>query len=263
MHRHIAQLTVGLLVLLLTAAAPASLAPGAVIGLAGTPHLWIADEHGVLHWGGDTRALSGKHIDWNNRRDVSLAELQTYPLGDPWLSAGLLKDGDPIYQVKWESGWPLPKLLHIQSITDVELFGIDGTNYGNFVLDKAMWEGRYGIDAAALPRSPLASAVPPGVTLTLNRVTAETPPAAPAPPVPPTPVPLPPTATWAGVATIPPGVVHRVQDGAETWEVTVLETVRGQALQERIAQSRLSGPYTPPPANQEDVAVKIRGQVSW
>ena len=26
----------------------------------GTPHLWFADEHGVLHWGGDTRALAGQ-----------------------------------------------------------------------------------------------------------------------------------------------------------------------------------------------------------
>ncbi len=143
---------------------------GTVVALQGTPHLWFADEHGVLHWGGDTRALSGKHVNWNDRRDVSLAELQTYPIGDPWLSAGLLKDGDPIYQVKWESEWPLPKLLHIQSIKDVELFGINGSNYGNFVIDKAAWEQRYGIEAASLERQPLASAVPPGVTLTLAPV---------------------------------------------------------------------------------------------
>lgn len=163
-------LVVALVALSLTAAAPKSLAPGAVVGLAGTPHLWIADSAGVLHWGGDTRALAGKQVNWNDRRDVSLAELQTYPIGDPWLSAGLLKDGDPIYQVKWETDWPQPQLLHIQSIKDVELFGIDGSNYGNYVLDKAAWEQRYGIDAAVLPRHPLASAVPPGVTITLNRV---------------------------------------------------------------------------------------------
>ena len=34
-----------------------SFAHGAVVALQGTPHLWFADEHGVLHWGGDTRAL--------------------------------------------------------------------------------------------------------------------------------------------------------------------------------------------------------------
>ena len=159
--------------------AQGAFAHGAVVALQGTPHLWIADDRGILHWGGDTRALSGKHVNWNDRRDVSLAELQTYPIGDPWLSAGLLKDGDPIYQVKWESAWPLPKLLHIQSIKDVELFGINGSNYGNFVIDKAAWEQRYGIDAASLERQPLASAVPPGVTLTLAPVPVSPPPATP------------------------------------------------------------------------------------
>ena len=133
-------------------------AHGAVVALQGTPHLWFADEHGVLHWGGDTRALSGKHVNWNDRRDVSLAELQTYPIGDPWLSAGLLKDGDPIYQVKWETEWELPQLFHIQSIGDVELFGINGSNYGNFVIDRPAWEARYGISAAGLQRGVLAAA---------------------------------------------------------------------------------------------------------
>ena len=176
LHR-VALLTLGLLTLLLTAATP-TLSPGAVVGLAGTPHLWIADTQGVLHWGGDTRALAGKHVNWSDRRDVSLAELQILPIGDPWLSAGLLKDGDPIYLVKWESHWPQPKLLHIQSIKDVEVFGIDATNYGNFVLDKVVWEQRYGLAAAGLERGALASAVPPGVVLTLNRATTG---AAPAP----------------------------------------------------------------------------------
>ena len=41
--------------------------------------------------------------------------------------------------------------------------------------------------------------------------------------------------------------------------MTVLETIRGQALQERIAQRKRSySTYRPPPANQEDVGVKIR-----
>ena len=68
---------------------------GAVVALQGTPHLWFADEHGVLHWGGDTRALAGRHIAWSNRVEVSLEQLRTLPVGDPWLTAGLLKDGDP------------------------------------------------------------------------------------------------------------------------------------------------------------------------
>jgi hypothetical protein len=159
-HRRIALCIVGLLSFVLTAAAPAALAPGAVVGLAGTPHLWIADDQGMLHWGGDTRALTGKYVNWSDRRDVSLVELQALPIGDPWLSAGLLKDGDPIYLVKWETEWEHPTLLHIQSIADVELFGINGSNYGNFVLDKTAWEARYKRSADVLQRGVLASAVP-------------------------------------------------------------------------------------------------------
>ncbi|MCY4436473.1 MAG: hypothetical protein OXE05_03975 [Chloroflexi bacterium] len=132
---------------------------GAVVALEGTPHLWIADAQGVLHWGGDTRALAGKHVNWNDRTEVTLAQLRRLAVGDPWLSAGLLKDGDPIYLVKWESDWERPRLLHIQSIADVELFGIDGSNYGRFVLDRATWEARYGMSAASLQRSALPAAV--------------------------------------------------------------------------------------------------------
>ena len=136
---------------------------GSVVALSGTPHLWIADAHGVLHWGGDTRALSGRHVNWSARVEVSLAQLRTFPIGDPWLSAGLLKDGEPIYVVKWETEWPQPRLLHIQSIADVELFGINGSNYGQFVLDVPTWEARYGIPVASLQRGvlPPATAPPP------------------------------------------------------------------------------------------------------
>ena len=153
-------LTVVTLAALPAAQAQASFAHGAVVALQGTPHLWIADEHGVLHWGGDTRALAGKHVNWGDRTEVSLEQLRTLPVGDPWLSAGLLKDGDPIYLVKWESDWAQPQLLHIQSIKDVELFGINGSNYGNFVLDKATWEAQLGLSAAGLQRGVLAAAVP-------------------------------------------------------------------------------------------------------
>ena len=148
---------------------------GAVVALEGTPHLWIADEQGVLHWGGDTRALAGRHVNWGARTEVSLEGLRALPVGDPWLSAGLLKDGDPIYLVKWETEWSQPRLLHIQSIADVELFGINGDNYGNLVLDTATWEARYGMSVASLQRGVLPAAVPSAPTM------ASTPAPAPAP----------------------------------------------------------------------------------
>ena len=141
---------IGALVPALTVQAQSAFPPGAVVALQGTPHLWIADEQGVLHWAGDTRALAGKHVLWSNRTEVTLAQLQGLNRGDPWLSAGLLKDGDPIYLVKWETEWAQPTLLHIQSIADVELFGINGSNYGNFVLNVATWEQRFGLSTAGL-----------------------------------------------------------------------------------------------------------------
>ena len=142
-----------------------SLAHGTVVQLQGTPHLWFADEYGVLHWGGDARALAGRHINWSNRVEASFDSLRTLPRSDPWLSAGLLKDGDPIYLVKWETEWEHPKLLHIQSIADVELFGINASNYGRFVLDKATWEARYGMSVDGLQRASLPPAVPVSVPL--------------------------------------------------------------------------------------------------
>ena len=165
--RHVRPLLVALAVMasVFVAVGPAAqaqgpFAHGAVVALQGTPHLWLADAQGVLHWGGDTRALAGRHVNWSDRTEVSLAHLRTLPVGDPWLSAGLLKYGDPIYLVKWETDWARPRLFHIQSIADVELFGINGSNYGAFVLDRATWEARYGMSAADLERAVLPAAVP-------------------------------------------------------------------------------------------------------
>jgi hypothetical protein len=137
-----------------------AVSPGAVYALRGTPHLWIGGDDGAVHWGGDTRALAGHTINWSNRQEVSADQLRALGIGDPWLSAGLLKDGTPIYQPKWETDQAQPTLLHIQSIQDVELFGINGNNYGNFVLDRPAWEQKYGFNVDTLQKGELAPAVP-------------------------------------------------------------------------------------------------------
>jgi hypothetical protein len=138
-------------------AAQGTFPEGTVVALTGTPHLWFADRAGVLHWGGDTRGLQGHGTNWDSRREVSLDQLKRFPRGDPWLSAGLLKWGDPIYFVKWETDQPTPTLLHIASITDVELFGITAANYGQFVLAADAWERKYGIPMDRLPTAKLAA----------------------------------------------------------------------------------------------------------
>jgi hypothetical protein len=180
---------------------------GSVIVLRGTPHLWIADEQGVLHWAGDTRALASHTVRWDDRHEVPLEQLLLMRRGDPWLSAGLVKLGDPIYFVKWEADQSAPTLLHIQSIADVELFGIHAGNYGALVLDQSAWERRFGLDTRLLSRGVLASAnLQP--TATPTRV-PPTPTRVPTPvPQPPTPVPCmpidPETYARYGVATNPP-----------------------------------------------------------
>jgi hypothetical protein len=136
------------------------LQPGNVILLSGTPHLWVTDDDGVLHWAGDTRALTGRQVDWSSRREVTLDELKRLRRGEPWLSAGMLKLGDPIYFVKWETVQTEPILLHIQSLADLELFGISITNYGRMVLDRSTWEVRFGIDTTHLRRDVLPAAAP-------------------------------------------------------------------------------------------------------
>ena len=70
----------------------------------------------------------------------------------------------------------------------------------------------------------------------------------------PTPVPPPP---WPGVSTVPVGVPHRFMYDGETWEVTVLEVLRGQAVADRANLRKNSTfSYSPPLQGQEDVAIK-------
>ena len=172
MSRHTAKkaslaagLSLSLSLAALTSAAPVLANPlaqvpvaGAVIGLAGTNHLWIADALGTLHWAGDTRALAGKNIQWGSRSEVSLSQLMGMRRGSPWLTAGLLKSGDPIYFVKWETNEAAPQMLRIQSIADVELFGIDSSNYGTMVLDEIAWERAYPFDFETLVKGTLPGA---------------------------------------------------------------------------------------------------------
>jgi hypothetical protein len=143
-----------------------SVGRGALYALRGTPHLWIGGDDGALHWAGDTRALLDRFVDWSSRREVSLDELRALRRGDPWLSTGLLKMGDPIYLVKWETAATAPVLLHIQSLADVELFGLNSANYGALIQERAALERRLGVSVDTLQRGALEPAVPPTVTPT-------------------------------------------------------------------------------------------------
>jgi hypothetical protein len=128
------------------------------VALSGTPHLWVVDARGLLHWGGDTRALQGKTVRGDLRVAVTLDQLKTLARREPWLSAGLVKLGEPIYLPKWETTQPQPTLSHIRDLQDLALFGIDARTYGAFVLERAQWEARYPFKTDSLARDVLASA---------------------------------------------------------------------------------------------------------
>jgi hypothetical protein len=80
----------------------------------------------------------------------------------------LVQAGEPIYFAKWESDAPAPTLLRVQSIADLELFGIDGTNYNALVLDRGAWEQRTGLRTEALAKGDLAPAVASGAGARLD-----------------------------------------------------------------------------------------------
>ncbi|HET7769953.1 MAG TPA: hypothetical protein VFN74_14345 [Chloroflexota bacterium] len=97
---------------------------------------------------------------WDSRRSVSVDELRSAPIGDPWLSAGLVKLGDAIYLMKWESGWGAPELRRMRSLDDARLFGINGATYGRTVMDGETWEFLHGHRIEALERGELEPVVP-------------------------------------------------------------------------------------------------------
>ena len=148
---------------------------GNVISLSGTPHLWIS-EGGSLHWAGDTRALANRSVSWSSRVEVSLNELRQLAIGDPWLSTGLVKEGDRISLSKWESNASTPTLLHVQSIADVEIFGIGSNNYGRMVIEGADWERKTGFQLSSVLRGSLESAVPAATPSPTPVATAMVPP---------------------------------------------------------------------------------------
>jgi hypothetical protein len=133
--------------------------PGAVVGVSGAPFLWVADEQGVLHLVGDTAALDGHVVDWSNASQVSLDQLRSSPIGDPWLSAGLVKMGDAIYVPRKSGSASAPALYHVQSAADLSLMGINGQNYGQLVRDATAWDRQFGLSSATLLRAELPAIV--------------------------------------------------------------------------------------------------------
>lgn len=125
----------------------ARLSHGTVMLLERTPYYWVADEAGVLHWVSDTRALVGRYAKWDQVREITLAELERLPRGEPWLPhpVAFVREDDQLYLVKWESGLKWPALLRVPSVDALEIFGITSRVIEARTLDRQTWERLFGV----------------------------------------------------------------------------------------------------------------------
>jgi hypothetical protein len=132
------------------ASSGASVTPGEVISLQGTDHLWVVDAQGVAHLAADASALNGKQVDFAVRQDETLDQIEATPRGAPWLTADMVQFGGQVYVPTFTVPGGPPLLLHVQSPQDLAVLGVDNDNFGQFVLDPATWQQRYGIDPTKL-----------------------------------------------------------------------------------------------------------------
>ena len=151
----------------------AGLPHGTVVLLQGTPHFWVADETGTLHWASDTRVLVGRYVRWQAVREVTPEALQALPRGEAWLPSpvAFVRAGDRLYLVRWDAGLRWPALLRVPSVEALRFFGITPEAVAARSIDRESWERLQGLpleDLAAdlTPVAPLAPAptpLPPGV----------------------------------------------------------------------------------------------------
>jgi hypothetical protein len=124
--------------------------PGEVISLQGTDHLWVVDDQGVAHLAADPEALAGKPVDFADRQDDTLAQLEATPRGAPWLTADLVQMDGQVYLPTFPVPGGPPLLLHVQSADDLSVLGVNADNASQYVLDPATWQQRYGMDPTKL-----------------------------------------------------------------------------------------------------------------
>jgi hypothetical protein len=177
-------------------AAGGRLPHGTVLLLRGTPHYWVADEAGVLHWAIDTRALAGRYVRWDDQREVTLPELERLPRGAPWLSAPLsfVRAAGRLYVVRWEAGLRWPVLLPAPSVEALAPFGISAEDVAAYGADRQTWERQFELSLDALVADPNPALPPPGSGSGSGSGAT--------PPAPPTPTPVAPAALIGGQGSL-------------------------------------------------------------
>src|SRR5262245_38627175 len=127
-----------------TEAQTTGIAPGGVVVLQGTEHLWAVDAQGRAVFVGDPQAQTRVPIDWSQWAELSRAELLALPRAAPVLTTEFVRIGNEVYLPEFTAAGEAPTLRHIKCPADLALLGVDATNYDRLVLDQATWEERYG-----------------------------------------------------------------------------------------------------------------------
>jgi hypothetical protein len=147
---------------------------GEIVLLRGTPHYWVADERGVLHWPGDTRALAGRYVRWDRVRELSAEQLERLPRGEPWLPSPVAfvrasspgqrgaaaGAGGAIYLVRWHTGMRWPALLRLPPLESLAPFGITPDLVSRLSIDDDTWERLHDqrVETTAVDFGPLPGA---------------------------------------------------------------------------------------------------------
>lgn len=165
------------------AAAAAGAAPAPAAGqrllytIRGTPHTWLADEHGTLHWVGDSIALARAiytsreytledPLDPALRRSLGAPMALGYeqmlgaPRGEPLLSTAFVEVAGAVYYPRWETFDADPVLLRLASPDDLSVFGVTPASRDRLVLSASAWEQRYGRALDELERDDLRGPAP-------------------------------------------------------------------------------------------------------
>ena len=126
---------------------------GTLVLVRDTPHFWVADEQGVLHWANGTRALVGRYVRWSDQRTVSTAELEQLPRGEPWLLLPLsfVRTGGPeLYVMVWQGGVTWPALLRVSSVEALRPFGVTPEHVERLGTDVRTWERLHELSVEAV-----------------------------------------------------------------------------------------------------------------
>ena len=142
-------------------AAPATDDSPRLYTVIGTPHTWLMDDQGVLHWVGDSIALArtlypareytlDEPLDPQTQRSLAgpiaihYSDVLATPRGAPLLSTSFVRGGGgEVYYPRWDALGGDPVMLRVTRPEDLEVLGVEPTRAGGQVVPSQDWEAQY------------------------------------------------------------------------------------------------------------------------